>query len=108
MGTKNAVLRYENVQFHFLGGDEDSYLSGTVLRRNDGMVLDIPGGYGPYHIVGKIIGHAFHGSNVHPERQYEVEARWADVGSSFVGIWFENANEFLFSFELAATPTQSN
>jgi hypothetical protein len=102
MEDTSNVLRYENVQFHFLGADEDSYLPGTVLRRTADMVLEIPGGYGPYHIVGRANGHAFCGTNDHPDREYEVEARWADVGSHFVGIWIEGGYEYLFSFELNA------
>src|SRR5438045_305625 len=100
MSTGHAVGRRDNVTFHFVNANEDSYLTGTVVVRPGQMVLDIPGGYGPYLIVGEAIGHHYEGTNTVRGPCTPVNARWADVGGMFVGVWFENAEEFLFSFEL--------
>ena len=95
--------RHDNVEFHFLGGGskEDSYLSGTVVVRDGAIVLDISGGCGPYLIVGSAHKHWYEGKNSASGRQYEVDAKWADVGGTYVGIWVEGNEEFLFSFKLA-------
>jgi hypothetical protein len=74
MTIASTFSRYEGVDFHFLGAGEDSYLPGTVLLRDGDMVLDIPGGYGPYVIAGKARESWFKGSNSVRERQYETEA----------------------------------
>lgn len=95
-----AFERHENVLFHFLGADEDSHLPGTVIVREAEMVLDIPGGYGPYLIVGKLQKTWFAGANSLHGREYDVDARWANVGDAFVGLWVEGGYDYLFSFSL--------
>jgi hypothetical protein len=100
MKTRSALSRHENVLFHFLGTNEDSFLSGTVLVRPGDMVLQIPGGDGPYHLVGKARKHWFEGTNSDPNRRYEVDAKWAELGALYVGMWIEEGYEYLFSFDL--------
>src|SRR5260221_6744960 len=90
--------RHNNGGFHFLGTEEDSELRGTVLIRDREMVLDIPGGHGPYLIVGKARSHWFEGENSAIGKQYDVNARWAVVGETFIGIWIEGGWEYMFSF----------
>lgn len=85
---------------HFLGTNEETYLPGTVLLRDGEMVLDIPGGSGPYLIVGRVRENAFAGVNTGRGRA-NVEAKWANVGGMYVGSWIEDGYEYLFSFELA-------
>jgi hypothetical protein len=98
--------RRDGVRFHFLGADEDSYLIGSVVVRPGEMVLDIPGGYGPYLIVGADRGHRYEGVSSVRGRSNSVSARWADVGGLWVGVWHEDGEEFLFSFELPAEDTR--
>jgi hypothetical protein len=66
------------------------------------MVLDIPGGFGPYLVVGKLIGHAFEGRNTAHGMTAQIEAKWADVGGRYVGLWLEGGEEYL-SFEIPPT-----
>jgi hypothetical protein len=94
------AVRHEHVDFHFLGKDEDSNLSGTVIIRDCKMVLEIPGGDGPYLLVGEASQHWFEGQNSAHDRQYDVTASWANVGERYVGIWVEDGWEYLFSFRL--------
>ena len=104
MSAKPAAPQPGKVLFHFLGFNEDSHLPGTVLLRDGVMVLDIPGGCGPYLIKGKTRGHAFEGTNENSNRgKARVEAKWADVGGIYVGRWIEDDYEYLFSFELDST-----
>lgn len=102
MTAQKPSLHYENVDFHFLGPEEDSYLQGTVHLRHKEMVLDIPGGDGPYMIVGKPRESWFEGSNIVRDRDYDTEARWAFVGGTYVGLWIEDGYEYLFSFCLGS------
>jgi hypothetical protein len=103
--TGKHARRHNDVDFHFLGAGEDpedSYLPGTVIVRDGEMVLEIPGGYGPYWISGKARETWFEGKNSYPQRTYETAAKWALVGGTYVGIWIEDGFEYLFSFELSS------
>jgi len=99
MASSKVPVKRDGVRFHFINADEDDYLPGTVLLRDGEMVLDIPGGCGPYLIVGKAIGHRFEGMNNVRGSTTQVTARWADVGGMYVGVWQEGGSEYLFSFE---------
>jgi hypothetical protein len=88
--------------FHFLGTDEDSILSGTVIVRDGEMVLEILGGEGPYLIVGKARKHWFEGPNSAVGRRNQVDAKWTEVCGTYVGIWIEENWKYLFSFELGS------
>jgi hypothetical protein len=95
------VGRYDGVIFHFVGGDEeDEELTGTVILRDGEMILDIPGGWGPYLIIGKLHGSRFQGPSTARGRSKRVEAAWADLGERYVGWWIEDGLKYLFSFEL--------
>lgn len=88
-----------NTLFHFSNADEDTDLPGTAILRASEMVLDIPGGYGPYLIVGAAVSHHFEGTSSVRGRSNHVEARWADVGGGvYAGVWYEDGEAFLFSF----------
>jgi hypothetical protein len=100
MATIETATRHDNVDFHFLGAEEDSNLIGTVIIRDREMVLDIPGGYGPYVLVGKACKHWFEGENIVSSRRYDTAARWADVGGTYIGTWVEHGWDYLFSFRL--------
>jgi hypothetical protein len=97
--------RYANVDFHFLGPEEDSNLPGTVVVRASEMVLNIPGGYGPYLLIGKAHRHWFEAENTAHDRQYDVTAKWAEIDGTYVGTWIEDGWEYLFSFELGKPET---
>ena|SRR6266851_3121308 len=103
MSAGSTGLRQEDVRFHFLGAVGDSKLTGTVVVRDGEMVLDIPGGNGPYLIAGKSHGHWHAGTSSVRGKSNRVEAKWADVGGKYVGVWVEAGYEYLFSFELPNT-----
>lgn len=105
MPTKTIPVLADDVMFRFLGSDEDSLLRGSVLVRDGEIVLDIPGGYGPYLIVGKPRLHWYEGTNSATARRFEVSATWANVGESYVGRWIEANHEYLFSFVLGSSTT---
>lgn len=64
------------------------------------MVLEIPGGDGPYLIVGKASEHWFGGMNSDLKGWKEVDAKWTRLDGTFVGTWIEDNCQFLFSFKL--------
>jgi hypothetical protein len=108
--TGGQFWRYDGVDFNFKGEKEEEDLSGTVIIRKGEMVLDIPGGYGPYMIIGKLlVGKPleswYQGKNSASSRSYETEARWAFVGEgTYAGLWVEDNCDYLFSFHLG-TPS---
>jgi|AGTN01.1.fsa_nt_gi hypothetical protein len=103
MTHNKANKRHDNVSFWFLGAGEDEDLRGSVVVRDEEMVLDIPDGDGPYLIAGKKSGHVFAGSNSIRSVSNNVAARWADIGGRFVGTWVEEGSEYLFAFRLSSS-----
>src|SRR5438046_9515114 len=100
MTTKSQSSRHEDVSFRFLGHKWDNRLSGTVIVRDGEMVLEVSGSEsGPYSIAGKAHSHWFEGKNSVHGMQYAVDAKWADLGGTCVGIWVEDGQEYLFSFD---------
>ncbi|MFL5242703.1 MAG: hypothetical protein ACJ8FY_11400 [Gemmataceae bacterium] len=99
----STVVKHEEVRFHFLSDKENSELTGTVIVRDGEMVLNIPGGYGPYLIASKSHEHRYGGTSTVRGKSNRVEARWADMGWMYVGVWVEDGCEYLFSFELPTT-----
>ena len=103
MPTKKEISKHENVWFHFLGNEEDSLLPGKVIVRTGSMVLEVREGATPYLVVGSLHKHWFEGKNTAAGNQ--VDAKWAEVDGTYVGVWVEETYEYLFSFELGpATP----
>ena len=96
-----SPARHDNVDFLFLcdNGKENVILQGTMIVRGDEMVLDIPGGYGPYLLIGKTRKSWFEAENTHQNRKSDVDAKWANVDNRFVGFWVEDGCEYLFSFQ---------
>jgi hypothetical protein len=95
--------QYQNIQFQFLDGDGEVIQAGTVLVRDDSMVLDIPTqqGFAACLIPGEQVGHVFIGSNtLRGENSPHIQAKWADLDGIFVGIWIEEGFDCLFSFRL--------
>jgi hypothetical protein len=99
MTTKHAASRHEYVNFQFFGAEE-SELPGTVIIRGNEMVLDIPGGYGPYLIIGIAREHWYEGTNSAHGRNQNVSAAWARIGEIYLGRWIEGGYEYFFKFEL--------
>jgi len=98
---KLEVTKFSYVRFCFFRNKEDTELIGTVLLRNGDMILDIPGGDGPYLIVGKLSGHVYGGPSEVRGRIKKVDAKWADVEGEHVGTWVEDGYKYLFSFVLS-------
>lgn len=100
---KKRPSRHDEVRFRFLDPGEDCELHGTVLIREGEMVLDIPGGCGPYLVKGKAREHWFEGMNSDPSGN-PVEAKWARLGELYVGVWIESSDDgtddYFFSFRL--------
>ena len=57
-------MQYQNIQFQFLDGDGELIQTGTVLVRDDNMVLDIPAqqGFAACLITGEQTGHISSGA----------------------------------------------
>ena len=101
MDSNASSVRQDGVEFHFLASKEDTILIGSVLARDGEMVLDIPGGNGPYEVVGKAESHWYSAAaNTHRNRRFNVDAKWAMAGGTYVGIWNEDGFRYLFSFSL--------
>ena len=104
MAARKTASRHDNVIFRFLLDNEDEVrLQGTALIRPGEMVLDISadaGGDGPYLIVGRECKHWYQGENSALDRDHPMQAKWALIGDSYVGIWVEHGDEWLFSFQL--------
>jgi hypothetical protein len=92
------ISRHEKVDFRFVCDKDDVIRCGTVIVRDDGMILTVPfaSGQGSFEINGEQRGHWFDGA----DRKNDVTARWADVGGTFVGWWLEGLSEYLFKFRL--------
>jgi hypothetical protein len=102
MNPGNGAWVYNNVTFSFFHPDKyqnDYHLPGSVRSRADEMVLDIPGGDGPYLVKGSANKHWFEGPNA-DRHGTKMKANWADIGIKWVGIWHEGGDEFHFSFIL--------
>jgi hypothetical protein len=91
----NSNVRRDGVLFYFT----DSTLSGSVEFRDGEMVLDIPGGDGPYMIVGRPVDTYFEGGNA-IRSESRVHAKWATVGGEYVGIWREDGETYYFAFQV--------
>ena len=97
MNPNISRIRQDGVEFHFLASEEDTILIGSILARDGEMVLDIPGGNGPYELSGKTESHWYCATtNSHRNRRFDVNAKWASVGDRYVGIWNEDGIQYLF------------
>jgi hypothetical protein len=102
MSPGKGTWIYSRVTFSFFHPDEyqnDYHLPGSVRLRAGEMVLDIPGGDGPYLVKGNANQHWFEGQNA-VRGGTQMSANWANVGIKWVGIWHEGEHEFHFSFVL--------
>jgi hypothetical protein len=93
--TAKISPRRDGILFSFT----DSDLHGSVIVRDGEMVLDIPGGDGPYLIIGRARGHYYEGEN-NIRGGNHIEAKWAEMGDEFVGVWREENEEYFFTFRL--------
>ena len=95
--------QYQNIHFQFLDSDGEVIQVGTVLVRDDRMVLDIPTqqGFAACLIPGAQVGHVCIGSNtLRGEHSPCIQAKWADLDGIFVGRWTEEGYACLFSLRL--------
>jgi hypothetical protein len=101
--TTHKKARYEGVLFEFYNDDTSLELRGTVVIREDAMVVEIPeqDNIAESLIVGKPRGHYFQGSNSSrdPDALAAV-ACWADLGEAFAGTWQDDNDDLLFVFRL--------
>ena len=101
-------MKHKPATFQWIGPDGYTDLIGQVTTRTGQagaeMVLDIdgPDDDGPYLIIGcRSAGDThFAGSNCAGNRRKKVVARWASVGTEFVGRWTEERIDYLFSFTI--------
>ena len=94
---------FAHVDFRWLveGMKKEEVLPGSVTFRDSGMILSIPGGFGPYYIVGISKNTSFSGINSDTNKIRDIEADWAWVkDTTYVGLWFEEGVEYLFRFSL--------
>jgi hypothetical protein len=94
---------YDNVSFEFLSaGDEPGTLHGTVIIRDNGMVLEVelPGDR-PYVIHGEARDGFFEGVHQGLVGDVPVHAKWTRLDTIWIGTWLEDLIEYLFTFQLA-------
>lgn len=90
---------HEDIEFVFVSGSFDATSArGRVLVRDGEMILDIEWQGTAYHVPGQREQSYFIGTDV------DVRARWADLGTEFVGVWIEKGHEWFFRFRLPARP----
>jgi hypothetical protein len=105
-GRSSLPQRFDDVEFEFLSMDAALTATGTVAIRPDGIVIDIPGQDTTHAclIEGHLTGHVYIGSNtLKQEEPLRIDARWADLGNCFVGIWIEQGIDYFFRFNLPQT-----
>lgn len=98
--------KYENVNFRFLTEFDDPIATtGMVLVREGEMVLEVdhPDDR-PYSIVAKMKGDHYAGVHEGIPGDVPVAAKWVQLDAGYVGGWYEDGQEWLFSFTL---PTAS-
>jgi hypothetical protein len=84
--------------------DPSEVLQGFVLFREGEMILDIPvPDDTPYDIRGKAKGEYFEGRHKERPGDYPAQAKWILLDDTYVGIWIEDRNEYLFKFRLATS-----
>ena len=91
-------MKHDNVFFEFVSASMNPTDGrGTVIVREQEMVLDIESNGGHYLIVANDRTGFFVGSGD------GVKARWASLGAEFVGLWIEEGDEWFFRFHLPGT-----
>jgi hypothetical protein len=97
MPTKYVDVVFEF--FHAAYQPEVHY--GTVLLRDREMVLEVelPGST-PYHIQGALKGSYFQGREAARPGVSPVFAKWILLDDTYVGLWVEEGQDFMFKFEL--------
>lgn len=103
--SREKNTRYDNVQFTFFTHEKENCanLRGTVLVRVNEMILDIQDKQAPtpYLIRGALVKNYYIGTNEFKNPYTDIDAKWAQVGDSYVGIWIEEGTDYLFSFKTA-------
>jgi hypothetical protein len=96
---------YANVHFQFVSEEDEPVSSiGTVIIRDDEMVLEVPlPGDLPYVIVGKLRNGYYEGVHVGQPGDVPVAAKWVRLAHVWIGTWLEQDIEYLFKFELGAS-----
>ena len=81
MNRKAKAKKYESVEFQFMSLDEAETENGTVLIRDEQMVIDIPGTNGAtvYLITGRASKHLFVGGNSAGQHMPGVQATWVKL-----------------------------
>jgi hypothetical protein len=94
---------YKDVEFEFLSMEEALTVTGTVAIRPSTMVIDIPNQDMAYAclVEGNLTGHVYIGRNtLRQDEPLRIDARWADLGNCFAGIWTEEGIDYFFRFQL--------
>jgi hypothetical protein len=92
--------KYNEVLFQFLSMDDVGELRGTIVVRDNQMVIDVAvNGRPTFVIVGSDQEGFYEGDNS-TRGAPRVHARWARFGPVFAGRWVEDGVEYLFSFRL--------
>jgi hypothetical protein len=84
---------YSDVYFHFVSGSYAPMTGrGTVVDREDEMVLDVSSEGATYLVTGQRHGSYFVGSGD------GITARWSNIGKDYIGVWIEEGDEWFFRF----------
>lgn len=94
--------RHDNVQFEFLSaGDEPVASRGTVIVRQDEMVLEVEDpDERPYLIKGKRRQGFWAGRHEGLPGDVPVEAKWTRLDDIFIGTWLQKGIDYVFMFRL--------
>ena len=97
--AKKRVGRHNNVLFEF----PDDDMRGTVVIRDDAMVIELPeqNGLAAALVIGKKDGSIYRGRNeLRDAYALSISAAWCNFGDVYAGVWIEEGNELLFKFRL--------
>jgi hypothetical protein len=97
--AKKPIGRHSNVLFEF----PDDDMHGTVVVRDDAMVIELPeqNGLAAALVIGKKDGPIYRGRNeLRDEYALSISATWCNFGDVYAGVWIEEGNELLFKFRL--------
>jgi hypothetical protein len=102
-GRSSLPQRFDEVKFEFLSMDVALTATGTVEIRPDIMVIDIPSQDTTQAclVEGHLIGHVYIARNtLQQDEPGQIDARWADMGNCFAGIWIDEGIDYSFRFDL--------
>lgn len=95
----STPTQFADVFFEFVSAAHGPLTGrGTVIVRDDAMVLEIDSTGTTYHLLGRPCEHHF------VARSSDVLAQWASIGDAYIGKWVEDGEVWVFYFNLPRQP----